>query len=83
MKKMILTGGTILLLCIGANFMAQSSETSELSLTKLANIEALAYIDGPQVCKWKRNTDKYGCTYHTCVVDGNGNLCKCGDTSND
>lgn len=83
MKKMILTGGTSLLLCIGASFMAQSSDTSELSLTKLANMEALAYPDGPQVYKWKRNTDKYGCTYNTWVVDGNGDLCRCREVSND
>ncbi|MDY3268216.1 MAG: NVEALA domain-containing protein [Phocaeicola sp.] len=58
-----------------------SQQNAEMSDLALANVEALAGGESSGSCRWKRVKDNYGCTYHVCVSNGDGDICACGSTN--
>ena len=79
MKKKILKAAFVAAFAMIAGYGVYNSQKDVvLSDLALANVEALASGEGSGTCRWKRTADSYGCPVHSCVANGDGNICKCG-----
>ena len=72
---------------VAAINMNVSTNKYGLSDRQLTNIEALARNEGSGDCKWHQEKCSATCWYcsptfrETCLEDGDGNNCDCGETS--
>lgn len=63
----------------GAEIMSSKVGGNKSTLASV-NVEALSNEEQSNKCRWERKTDVCGCVYHDCTPEGNGYLCRCGDT---
>lgn len=80
MKRNWKTSIAVATMLIAGFSIFTSEQDRQLSDLALANIEALANGESGDNCRWKRVKDNYGCTFHVCIYNGDGNICQCGSS---
>lgn len=64
--------------CLAGVLGLRAPESESQSALTIANIEALADTENSS-CRWERVKDECGCTYHVCILTGDGDICSpCG-----
>lgn len=81
MKKRLLPI-IIVAVCAVSVYMGYTTNNPDYLMDDLllANAEALTDGETGPECRWRRVKDEYGCTYHVCIIGGDGDVCTCGQT---